>query len=209
MNLRFAALLCMLAFVPAPAFSQAAPAAPGAETAMGLVRVALDTEAGRIVLALDRVRAPVTTANFLRYVDSKRLDGITFYRAMKLWESAGLVQAGVRDGAKLFPPIEHEPTSATGIRHEDGTISMARQGPGTAQGDFFITIGRVEGFDAASGQQGDDLGYAAFGRVVEGMDVVKSLLAAPVSPTKGEKDGMKGQILEKPVKVLKARRLSD
>ena len=123
--------------------------------------------------------------------------------------AAGLVQAGVRDGAKLFPPIKHEPTSATGIRHEDGTISMARQGPGTAQGDFFITIGPVEGFDAASGQQGDDLGYAAFGRVVEGMDVVKSLLGAPVSPTKGEKDGMKGQILETPVKILKARRLAD
>lgn len=197
------------AAAPLPALAQTSPApAPAAEAPWDLVRVALGTDAGRIVLALDRGRAPVTTANFMRYVDAKRLDGIAFYRAMKLWEGAGLVQAGVRDGAKLFPPIKHEPTSATGIRHEDGTISMARQGPGTAQGDFFITVGRVHGFDAGSGQQGDDLGYAAFGRVVEGMEVVKRLLAAPVSPTRGEKDGMKGQMLENPVTIVAARRLA-
>lgn len=222
MTVRIALYLGLLAAAPMTALAQtssapssaapsAAPpaAAPAAEAPTDLVRVALETGAGRIVLALDRRRAPVTTANFLRYVDSKRLDGIAFYRAMTLWEGAGLVQAGVRDGAKLFPAIKHEPTTMTGIRHEDGTISMARQGPGTAQGDFFITIGRIEGFDAGSGQQGDDLGYAAFGRVVEGMDVVKRLLAAPVSPTKGEKDGMKGQILETPVKLSRARRLAD
>ena len=204
MTIRFALLLNLFA---APLAAQ--PAAPPAAEAPkdDLVRVALETEAGRIVLALDRRRAPVSTANFLRYVEAKRFDGINFYRAMKLWEGTGLVQAGVRDGAKLYPPIAHEPTSQTGLRHEDGTISMARQEPGSARGDFFITVGKVEGFDANSGQEGDDLGYAAFGRVVEGMDVVRKLLAAPVSATKGEKDGMKGQILEPPVKVVKAVKL--
>ena len=204
------ALAALFAALCPPAFAQV-PQEPATAVAPAprddLVRVALETEAGRIVVALDKGRAPVTTANFLRYVDAKRLDGINFYRAMKLWEGAGLVQAGVRDGARLYPPIAHEPTSETGIVHDEGTISMARGAPGTAQGDFFITVGRIEGFDAGSGQEGDDLGYAAFGRVVEGMDVVKQLLAAPVSPTKGEKDGMKGQILESPVKIVTARRL--
>jgi peptidyl-prolyl cis-trans isomerase A (cyclophilin A) len=207
MIIRFALLIS--AFATAPLLAQSAPPAAVEAPKEDLVRVALETEAGRIVLALDRRRAPVTTANFLRYVDSKRFDGVTFYRAMKLWEGTGLVQAGVRDGAKLYPAIAHEPTSQTGIKHEDGTVSMARQEPGSARADFFITIGKVEGFDANSGQQGDDFGYAAFGRVVEGMDVVRKLLAAPVSATKGEKDGMKGQIMEPPVKITTARRLPD
>jgi peptidyl-prolyl cis-trans isomerase A (cyclophilin A) len=191
--------------IAAPAQPAAAPATQPAQE--DLVKVALQTEAGRIVLAVDRGRAPVTSANFLRYVDSQRLNGINFYRAMKLWEGTGLVQAGVRDGRKLYPPIAHEPTSQTGIRHEDGTISMARTTPGSAQGDFFITIGKVPGFDAGSGQKGDDLGFAAFGRVVEGMDVIRTLLQAPVSSTKGAAEGMTGQILEPPVKILKAERL--
>lgn len=198
----------LLIAAPTPPLAQsAAPARPQEAPKEDLVRVALETEAGRIVLALDRARAPITTANFLRYVDARRLDGINFYRAMPLWDGAGLVQAGVRDGAKLFPPIAHEPTSKTGLRHEDGTISMARAEAGSARADFFIILGRVEGFDAGSGQSGDDLGYAAFGRVIEGMDVVRKLLAMPVSPTRGEKEGMKGQILETPLKIRTARRL--
>lgn len=202
-------LICalMLGALPVTAASQPAPTPMTRAAQEEVVKVVLQTEAGRIVVAVDRGRAPITSGNFLRYVDSNRLNGINFYRAMKLWEGTGLVQAGVRDGRKLFPPIAHEPTSQTGIRHEDGTISMARTTPGSAQGDFFITIGKVPGFDAGSGQQGDDLGFAAFGRVVEGMDVVRKLLQAPVSPTKGEAEGMKGQILEPPVKVVKAERL--
>lgn len=207
-------MLCRLAPIAflfaTPLAAQVPPSVPLVAPALAsrdVVRVALDTSAGRIVLELDKGRAPVTTANFLRYLDAKRLDGIFFYRAMKLWEGTGLVQAGVRDGAKLYPPIAHEPTAKTGIKHEDGTISMARAAAGSARGDFFITIGRIEGFDAGSGQDGDDLGYAAFGRVVEGMDVVKRLLLAPVSPTAGAKDGMQGQMLVTPVKILKAARV--
>ena len=208
--MRITLCIAMLAALAAPAAATqpAPPAAPSAAEApkSDLVKVALETEAGRIVLELDKGRAPVTAGNFLRYVDSKRLDGINFYRAMKLWDGAGLVQAGVRDGAKLFPPIKHEPTNETGLRHDDGTISMARGDPGSAQGDFFIIIGKVEGFDAGT-KDGDGLGYAAFGRVIEGMDVVKALLAAPISATRGAEHGMQGQILEKPVKIVKAARL--
>ena len=200
------ALVALLASAPAPLLAQPVTAAASEAPKDDLVRVALDTEAGRIVIAVDRRHAPITAKNFLRYVDAKRLDGITFYRAMKLWEGTGLVQGGVRDGAKLFPPIAHEPTSQTGLRHEDGTISMARAEPGSARCDFFITVGKIDGFNAGT-KDGDGLGFAAFGRVVEGMDVLRKLLAAPTSPTKGAELGMQGQLLEKPVKIVKAARV--
>ena len=216
MLVRLALAAALLAVQPAPA-PQTAPSTARSRRASSVttpavaphedfVRVALDTEQGRIVLALDRGRAPVTTANFLRYVDAKRLDGITFYRALNLWPGAGLIQGGVRDGSKVYPPIAHEPTSVTGLHHDDGTISMARAAPGSAQADFFITIGKIEAFDAGGSKDGDMLGYAAFGRVVEGMDVVKALLAGAISPTAGVKEGMQGQMLATPVKIVRARR---
>jgi peptidyl-prolyl cis-trans isomerase A (cyclophilin A) len=161
-----------------------------------LVRVALDTDKGRIVLALDRAHAPATTANFLRYVDAKRFDGVTFYRAMNVGGGNGLIQAGIRNSRLLYPPVKHEPTSETGLKHDAGAVAMANFGPGTAQSDFFILTGPMPALDA---------GFAVFGRVVEGMDVVKSILASPVSATKGE-GSMKGQILEPPVAIKTVRR---
>lgn len=169
------------------------------------VRVVLTTSEGPITLELDR-RAPVTTANFLRYLDAKRLDGITFYRAMNLGPDSGLIQGGVRDAARLYPPIAHEPTSTTGIKHLDGTISLARAAPGSARADFFITVGAMPSLDADPAQPGDNLGFAAFGRVVEGMDVVRRILAAPTSPTKGE-GVMRGQMLAAPVRIVSARKV--
>ena len=167
-----------------------------------LVRVALDTSAGRIVLALDRGRAPLTTANFLKYVDSKRLDGEAFYRAFK-YAGGGIIQGGVTsDGRKLYPPVPHEPTSATGLQNKAWTIAMANSGPNTARSDFFIMTTDIPAFDA----KGSEIGFAAFGRVIEGQDVVERVLSAPVSPTKGE-GSMKGQMLEPAVKILKAERL--
>ena len=90
---------------------------------------------GPITIALEKDRAPITTANFLRYVDSKRFDGIAFYRSMRLPWNAGIIQAGQRDPVKLFKPIAHEPTSTTGLTHTEGAISMARLAPGTATAD--------------------------------------------------------------------------
>ncbi len=188
---------------------QAAPAAPSpvapAPRPADIVRVVLATAEGPVTLELDRARAPLTTANFLRYLDAKRLDGIFFYRAMKLGAEGGLIQGGVRDAAKFFPPVAHEPTSLTGIKHEDGTVSLARAAPGTARADFFITVGPVPSLDAGTGQPGDDLGFAAFGRVVEGMDTVRRILAAPTSSTAGE-GAMRGQMLAAPVRIATARR---
>ena len=190
--------LLLAALLPLPAAAQTAPAPPAAEAPRDdLVRVALDTEQGRIVLALDRGRAPATAANFLRYVDGKRLDGVPFYRAMSLGSGNGLIQAGVRDSRQLYPPVKHEPTAETGLRHEAGAVAMANVGPGTARSDFFILTGPIPSLDRD---------FAVFGRVVEGMEVVKAILASPVSATKGE-GSMKGQMLEPAVKIRTARRV--
>jgi peptidyl-prolyl cis-trans isomerase A (cyclophilin A) len=169
------------------------------------VPVALDTSAGRIVVAVDRLHAPITAGNFLHYVDTHRLDGETFYRALRIGDG-GLIQGGVRsDTRKLFAPIAHEPTSKTGLHNVAGSIVMARLEPGTARGDFFILASDTPAYDAG-GPGGDADGFAVFGRVVEGMDVVRKILAAPTSPTMGE-GAMKGQMLDPPVKIIKAERV--
>jgi peptidyl-prolyl cis-trans isomerase A (cyclophilin A) len=189
-------LLAILFCLAAPAFAQAP----------GNVRVQLHTSEGDIVVELEMARAPVTAGNFLRYVEAGRLDGSEFYRAMHTAPDAGLVQGGVRDPRKLFPPIAHEPTSQTGLSHVDGAISVPRLAPGTARGDFTIMVGNQPYLDAGPGSGGDGLGYAVFGHVVEGMDVVRHILAAPTSPTEGE-GVMRGQMLQPRVRILTARRL--
>lgn len=205
MNQLLAAAL--LAAIAAPVLAQAAtPVAESTAAKEDLVPVALDTSLGRIVVALDRARAPITTANFLHYVDTHRLDGQNFYRAMHVGEG-GLIQGGITtDARKLFAPIAHEPTTQTGLHHVAGAISMANAGPGTAKADFFILLSDMPGLDA-NGPGGDANGFAAFGHVTEGMDVVKKIFESPVSPTKGE-GPMKGQMLDPQVKILKAARLS-
>lgn len=189
-----------LAVVAAQAGAPANQAQPAAEAPKAdIVQVALDTEKGRILLALDRGKAPVTVANFLRYVDAKRFDGINFYRAMPYGGGDGLIQAGITKDAKLlYPPIAHEPASITGLTHEAGSLMMANLGPGTARADFFITLGPIPAF-------GDS--FALFGKVVEGMDVVKTILAAPVDPEKGA-GPMKGQMLTPAIAIRSARRVT-
>jgi peptidyl-prolyl cis-trans isomerase A (cyclophilin A) len=181
-------------------------AAPPAAAQADVVRVRLETEAGAIVLALDAKRAPLTTANFLRYVDQGRLDGTDFYRASRTQgagEGRGFIQGGIHRNYRLMlPPVAHEPTSATDLKHEAGTISMARGDPGSATGEFFITASAMPAMDA----QGSDPGYAAFGRVAEGMDVVRRILAAPTAADAG-RGAMRGQMIEKPVRIVGARRM--
>ena len=190
-------LAVCLSAVALPAFAQASP---DADT----IRIALDTDKGRIVLALDQTHAPVTTANFLKYVESGRFNGEGFYRALK-YGGGGLIQGGITsDARKLYPAIAHEPTNVTGLKNKAWTVAMANSGPGTARSDFFIMTTDVPAFDAKA----DDVGFAAFGKVIEGQEVVKAILSAPVSPTKGE-GSMKGQMLEPMVKIVKAERLGD
>ena len=202
MTVRFA--FALSALFAQPLLAQAPVPAPA--PASDLVKVEFDTSAGRILVAVDKGKAPVTAGNFLKYVDSGRFNGESFYRAMP-WMSGGLIQGGITtDAKKLYPTIAHEPTTQTGLKHVAGTLSAARGAPGTARADFFILTIDIPGFDADPSLPGDNAGYAAFGQVVEGMDVVKAIFAMPTSPTKGE-GALKGQMLEPVVRIKKAARV--
>ena len=192
--------------LPAPAPPATPPAAPAPVPAT--VKVALETDMGTITIAVEIERAPITAANFLRYVDQKRLDGTSFYRADPIAANYGLIQGGTRnDPKRTLKPIAHEPTTKTGLSNTDGAISMARGAPGTASGDFFIIIGDMSALDAKPDQPGDNQGFAAFGRIVDGMDIVRKILASPTSPTEGE-GVMKGQMLQPKIPILHAHRIS-
>jgi peptidyl-prolyl cis-trans isomerase A (cyclophilin A) len=191
----------------APPMAGGSEAQPGAGMPVpATVNVVLKTSLGDIVLAVETERAPITAANFLRYVDQKRLDGSEFYRAMAVDDDGqyGLIQGGLRGNPKrVLKPIAHEPTTVTGLGHVNGAISMARGDPGTATADFFVVIGDLVSLDAQP--NGGDPGYAVFGHVVDGMDVVHAIFGQPRSSTAGT-GVMKGQMLAKPVKILTARR---
>ncbi len=190
-----------------PALPQPAPP-PGPVSEPVTVKVVMTTELGPITIALETERAPVTAGYILKHVDEKRLDGAAFYRAYKVTPdgSIGLVQGGIQDGRKLLPPVAHEPTTATGLTHDEGAVSLARAAPGTAQAQFFFILGSLKALDANPAGPGDNLGFAVFGRVTDGMDVVRKILNEPISATKGE-GVMKGQMIEAPVKIISVNRL--
>jgi peptidyl-prolyl cis-trans isomerase A (cyclophilin A) len=169
------------------------------------VRVRLVTALGEIDLELDPARAPGTAANFLRYVDAGRYDGGRFHRTVRPDTEVRkdvpieVVQAGVAPGreAEDLPPIALERTSATGLRHVDGALSMARDAPDSATSDFFICLGDQPALDHGGARNPDVQGFAVFGRVVAGLDVVRRIQQAPAE----------GQSLTPPVAILSARRL--
>ncbi|MCU6454714.1 peptidylprolyl isomerase [Sphingomonas sp. A2-49] len=195
MRLSHIASFAALALASGPA-AVAAPADPP------IVRVRLDTPYGPIVLALEARRAPKTVANFMGYVDDRRFDGMSFYRSARNRSAPtyGFIQGGIRtDARRILPPFPLETTAMTGIRHVDGTISMARRAEaGSAGGNFFITVGPMPSMDARGGYPG----YAAFGHVVSGMPVIKRILALPTG------GGMGGQLLLRPIRLIAARRLN-
>ncbi len=206
-------LAARAAAVPAPAtvpvpvpVAPPAPAAPAVPARVyQTVPVILTTSMGPIAISLEVERAPLTAGNFLKYVDQKRLDGTAFYRAFTFapdFPNIGMIQGGTQnDPKRILKPVAHEPTTQTGLTHDDGAISLAQAAPGTGTADFFIIIGDMKSLDAKPG----DPGFAVFGRVTEGMDLVRAIAAAPRSPTKGE-GVMKGQMLEPAIRILTARR---
>lgn len=198
----------------ATAAALAAGRAFGQGSAMGaatrVVAVRLVTGLGAIVLELRGDRAPITVGNFLSYVDQQRFDGATFYRAAHYagQPGDGLDQGGLSGShpERVLPPIAHESTTQTGLRHTDGVISMARYAPGSATSEFFICVGANPQLDANPAAPGDNLGFAAFGRVAQGMDVVGRIWTAPTSPTEGE-GVFRGQMLDPPIPILGAARV--
>jgi peptidyl-prolyl cis-trans isomerase A (cyclophilin A) len=184
------------------------PPAPAAVPASN-PSVVVTTSEGPITIELYVDKAPITAKNFLKYVDRKLFDGATFYRASKppgyKANDYGTIQGGLQnDPAKVLPPIAHESTLKTGILHRDGIVSMGRHAPGTAQADWFICVGDMSYLDADP-KDPKNPGFAAFGHVTSGMDVVQKILGLPTDPNRGE-GAMKGEMLVKPVKILTARR---
>jgi len=208
-------LLPLLLFLSAPRPSASLADAPAP------VLVVLDTEMGPITLEVDITRAPLTAANFLRYVDAGFYDGGEFHRAVRSDNEtrpdvpiqviqARIIQSRVPEA---FPPIALERTVQTGLKHLDGTLSMARDvtpsrpGPDTVRSDFFICIGDQPLLDYGGGRSPDGQGFSAFGRVVDGMDVVRRIQKAPTPEGTAARFGVgEGQTLVPPVRILDARR---
>jgi peptidyl-prolyl cis-trans isomerase A (cyclophilin A) len=181
--------------VPPPAPVVAAP----------LPHVEITTSAGKIVVRLEAKRAPLTAANFLRYVDAKRFDGGEFYRTTQSWgPGASLIQGGSNPKLPRFAAVKHEPTSTTGLTHCVGALSMARGTPDSGTSDFFILLSPIKDFDSKAATGGDP-GFAVFGEVVSGLEIAQTIFSAPVDAAKGN-GVMKGQIIAAPVKILSVRR---
>ena len=144
----------------------------------GPARVVIDTDAGEIEIELSAARAPATVANFLRYVDERFYDGTSFYRTVTSGNQPdnlikiAVIQGGADGGRTAHEPIALERTTTTGIKHLDGTISMARNGPDSATSEFFICVGDQPELDFGGRRNPDSQGFAAFGRVTKGLDVV-------------------------------------
>jgi peptidyl-prolyl cis-trans isomerase A (cyclophilin A) len=167
--------------------------------AQDLPRVVIQTPLGSMEVELDTVRAPTTARNFLRYVDQDSYRGGRFHRTVRPDNQPEnpvkieVIQGGLDSlRAKDFPPIRLERTTETGLSHRDGTISMARDGPDTATSDFFICIGDQPALDFGGKRNPDGQGFAAFGRVVRGMDVVRQIQTARAQ----------GQRLTPPIEIV-------
>ena len=188
-------------------------AAVASAQATKAVRVRAQTELGDIVIEVDQAKAPVTAANFLRYVDAGHYDGGTWHRTVKMDNQPEstikieVIQAGVNpDKAKQgFPPIALERTNVTGILHKDGIVSMARGTPDSATSGWFICINDQPSLDFGGQRNPDGQGFAAFGHVVSGMDVVRKIQAAPSSTNRTT--NTEAQRLTPPIKIIKVARL--
>jgi peptidyl-prolyl cis-trans isomerase A (cyclophilin A) len=182
----------------APRVARAAAAKP---------KVTIKTAHGSITVELEDRKAPLTSTNFLRYVDGGKYDGGNFFRAVRTRGAPkqGDIVADMNPHAHPYPPIAHESTTTTGLRHETGTISLGRYAPGSATSTFFICASPEPSFDAHPGARGDNLGYAAFGRVIAGMAVVRTILSLHTSQDAKYAD-QKGQWLDPAVPIVSMHR---
>lgn len=162
-------------------------------------RIKMETEAGILVAELYPEKAPITCRNFMNYIEHKKFKGATFYRTVCMDNQSNynvkieVIQGGLGFDRETFPfpPIQHETTKETGIKHTNGTLSMARSKPGTATSEFFICIGDQPELDYGGKRNPDGQGFAAFGKIIEGMDVVKTIQQMPENK----------QMLTDPVKI--------
>ena len=177
------------------------------------VVVVFETDKGSIEIEVDAQHAPVTAANFLKYVDGRFYDGGVINRAVRPDTTVRhdveiqVIQFQIDRNRRRdeFPPIALERTSATGLKHVDGTVSMARNGPDTATASFSIVIGDQPEMDFAGKRNPDGQGFAVFGRVVRGMDVVKAIQKSPT----GQRGQYGTETLDPPIRIVRAHRKYD
>jgi peptidyl-prolyl cis-trans isomerase A (cyclophilin A) len=172
--------------------------------------VVIDTALGPIRVLLELGRAPVSAGDFLKYVDRGLYAGGTFYRTVRPDDDPTpvkieVVQGGLTDESRFLAPIAHEPTNQTGLRHRNGTISIARDGVGTGTaGAFFICIGDQPELDFGGKRNPDGQGFAAFGHVTSGMELIREMGALK---TRGPPRSSGGELIASPVQILRARRV--
>lgn len=170
------------------------------------VKVLVQTEMGDIVIEVDAAKAPNTVANFLKYVDAGAFDAGQFHRTVTMSNQPTdkvkieVIQASVGEAAKgkALPPITLERTSVTGLQHKDGTVSMARGAADSATSSWFVCINDQPALDFGGQRNADGQGFAAFGRVIKGMDVVRKIHQAPNTDA---------QRLTPPIKIVKVSRM--
>jgi len=163
--------------------------------------ILIQTELGNIVVELYPQQAPITVNNFLRYVAENRFVNSAFYRVVRADNQPNnqikidVIQGGLLqdDHPQMLSPIPHESTQQTGLQHEDGTLSMARNQPGSASSEFFICVGDQPELDFGGQRNLDGAGFAAFGKVIDGMDVVRKIHQSPA----------KTQALEPPIAITR------
>lgn len=169
-------------------------------SAQNLPKVKMTTPLGAIVVEIDTIHAPITANNYLKHITDGSYKNAVFYRVVRMDNQPNnevkieVIQGGIFDDKLIdqIPPISHETTDKTGIKHKNGTLSMARNTPGTASTEFFICIGDQPELDFGGKRNPDGQGFAAFGQVIEGMDVVRKI--------QQQKD--EGQMLIEPVRIL-------
>lgn len=171
-------------------------------------KIMVSTDRGDIQLELYPEKAPVTCKNFLKYVDENKYNGAIFYRVVRLNNQPTnkvkieVIQGGLQnDTTGNFPPIAHESTNMTGIKHVNGTLSMARTIPGSATSEFFICINDQPELDYNGKRNPDGQGFAAFGKVISGMNIVQKIQQEKTG------EGDKIQSLKTPVKIISMRRI--
>jgi peptidyl-prolyl cis-trans isomerase A (cyclophilin A) len=214
--LAVAALASIAAATPGHAFGPAEqPVPPGIAPQPAPARVIFETAPGNITMEVDLARAPITAANFLKYVDGRFYDGGMINRAVRPDNTLRTdvpiqviqFQSNSARRSEMFPPIPLERTSFTGLKHLDGSLSMARNGPDTATSSFSITIGDQPEMDFGGKRNADGQGFAVFGRVVAGMDVVKKIHQSPTRTTAG-RGGYGTETLDPPIAITRAYRAS-
>lgn len=175
-----------------------------------IINVTLQTTVGTIHIELYSEKAPISVANFLRYADDGYFNNTSFYRAVRYENDNGspkieVIQGGIGDGERAYPMIRHESTNISGLRHLDGTLSMSRGAVDTATSDFFICIGDQSGLDYGASRNSDGLGFAAFGRVTSGMDIVRKIHQMP-SDKLTDNSYVKGQLINNPIIIKTIQR---